>query len=328
MRQMNYEQALTKLGVKWEYADKVPVDSINATRGLQMQARLQPLDHNLIDTYAAMLVDGYEPPPLLLWKHGKSMLIPLDGNQRIAANLQVAKKHRLNHFAAYIVTTDDPMVSDRICWTWNNMVNGRRLSYEECLEHAITFVRKYGQSIQQSAKEWSVKAWELQSKITVLEMNELAGKAGFEIPPTVSNQSLVILNQTRKLGDDVATKAIKVASENGFSENDSKALIKAIQHAPTAEKKVAAIDTFAQSETIRQRKAETKGGRMRPMKLPRLQLQSQLDNMENLFERFPDKAAFKPVGHEDKAHYRDSARICCNHMIRIYGLGSLLNGGE
>lgn len=38
------------------------------------------------------------------------------------------------------------------------MRHGRRLSYEECLEHALTFVRKYGQTTTAAAKEWGVKA--------------------------------------------------------------------------------------------------------------------------------------------------------------------------
>lgn len=109
MRILTYEQALNRQGVQWEYVEGIKLDDINHTRGKQMQARLEPLDHNLIDEYMALLEDGSEPPPLLLWKPGRGMYVPLDGNQRIEAMRQVAKKHQ-RPFSGYVVTTDDQMI--------------------------------------------------------------------------------------------------------------------------------------------------------------------------------------------------------------------------
>lgn len=63
MKNPIYEQALNRFGIAWQYRDDVHEDQINVTRGKQLQARLEPLDHNLIEEYANLLKDGSKPPP-------------------------------------------------------------------------------------------------------------------------------------------------------------------------------------------------------------------------------------------------------------------------
>lgn len=326
MKHAIYEQALTKCGVEFEYVEQIPADEINHTRGRQMQARLQPLDHDLIDSYAVMIAEGFTPPPLLLWKHGKSLPVPLDGNQRIAANQQVPAKKRLKHFSAYVVKTDDLMVVDRLCWSFNNMVNGRRLSYEECLEHALTFVRKYGQTITAAAKEWGVKEWELQKRVTDAEMTELAESAGIKLPASLDKKVLAIISQIRKFGDDVVLRTMKAVAENGTSQTEAEELVRSISRAKSLETKMEAINSFINQDSTKQRRAETQNGRSIPIKLPRHQLQQLLDRVEEVLDRYKDKKAFAPVGKEDWQRYSDAARKIANHLISIYGLGALLNG--
>lgn len=322
MRQPNYEQALTKCGVQWEYVEAVPLERINTTRGKLMQARLVPIDPDLVDKYAEMLGDGFTPPPLLLWKHGKSLLIPLDGNQRLAANAQAKK--RLPAFSAYVVTTDDLMVVDRLCWSFNNLVNGRRLSYEECLEHALTFVRKYNQPITDAAKEWGVKAWELQKRLTKAEMQDLAGRHNITLPKALDLNVLVVVSSLRKFGDDIAVNVLKTVAASGTTQAEAEVLIKDIGRAKTLEAKIKVIDDFGASEQTQQRRAETLNGRVAPIKLPRDQLQTMLDRLEDLLDRYSDKKAFTPVGRETKAKYMTVAKKVANHIISIYGLGALL----
>ncbi len=328
VRQASYEQALQKQGIAFEYVDKVPLDQINHTRGKQMQARLEPLDHNLIDNYADMIADGFEPPPLLLWKltNSRSLLVPLDGNQRIAANQQVSGRKQLKAFSAYVITTDDLMLVDRLCWSFNNLVNGRRLSYEECLEHAITFHRKYGQPYTQAAKEWGVKVWELQAATVALELRELAEAHGVKVPANTPRDTLVPLNVLRKLGDDLAVKAIDIVANSGATHPQVAGLVKSVNEARNHADKLRVIEVFATSDHVLQRRAETKNGKVRSVKIPRHQLQSFLDRLEYLIDLYPDKKAFTPVGKEDKEKYINVSRKIANSLINIYGLGSYLGG--
>lgn len=327
MRSPTYEQALKKSGVKFEYIDAVPLSEINVNRGKTMQARLQPLDHDLIDRYAEMLDDDFDPPPLLLWKPGRGMYIPLDGNQRLAANAQCKQSKKRKSFSAYIIHTDDPMVSDRLCWTWNNLVNGRRLSYEECLEHALTFVRKYGQQIKDAAREWGVKGWELTAKVTEMEMRELAGTKRVELPINTPIGVFLELSAFRRIGDDVAINAMKTVADHGLGLLQVQQMTKEVRESKTHDAKIAVIDEFANRPDIQRHKAETKNGKhvIKADRLPRIKLQRLLEQAEYLFTNYPDKAALKPVGKPDRERYAGAALEVCNKLISIYGLGSLVH---
>lgn len=326
MRNPIYEQALRKQGVQFEYVESVPDDEINWTRGKQMQARLLPLDQTLIDEYALMFEQGFEPPPLLLWKHHKSLLVPLDGNQRGAANAFLPKSKKRKAWSAYIVNLDDLMVVDRLCWQFNNMVNGRRLSYEECMNHAVTFVRKYNQPESSAAKEWGVKVWELTAKVREMNLRDMAAKNSINTD-NVPQATLLVLNPLTLLGEDIAIKAIKTVAEAGVGQSEAKELAQNVAKAKTNEAKHKVIDEFASSEKTQRTRAETKGGRMRvrPSRLPRTSLQLHADNCHSLLGKFED-AAFKPVGKDDIKEYREKWLEIVNRVISIYGLGSKLTG--
>lgn len=325
MKNPSYEQALTKSGVDFTYVDEVALDEINHTRGKQMQARLVPLDLNLIDEYRTMLEDGCVPPPLLLWKTGRGLYVPLDGNQRIEAMRTAAKKYQ-KPFSAYVVTNEDQMVVDRLCWQFNNLVNGRRLSYEECMEHALTMVRKYNQSVKQTARDWGVKDWDLQRKLNTAEMTDLA-MANKVDTKHISPSALLHLNPLRKLGDDVAVKAIKVIANNGLGDEAALELAADVSKAKTMDTKLALIDDMAKSAKAMQSRAATKGGKLSHKKgrAPREQLQRLLNQLEEVLDEY-QIPAFKPAGKEDRERYSGTSLFIANKLIAIYGLGALLKG--
>jgi hypothetical protein len=324
MRNPAYEQALRRLGVKHHYEPQVAVEDINVPAGRRTQARLHPIDDQLVDTYAEMLEEGSDPPPLILWRQGKGRYVPLDGNQRLAANEKVSAKKRRKHFDAYIIESGDQMVVDRVCWTFNNYVHGRRLTYEECMQHALTFVKKYGQSQEQAVKEWGVKKWELVQNIIDSDMRELAAKNNLNIPDATTKGVIVTLHGLRKLGDDIVVKAMKACVESGVGVEEARELTQKVSHASTNADKLKAIDAFAEAEHIVQRKAETKGGKTRPAPPPRVMLQTVLDKADRLFANYKDKRAFKASSKEEQAKYRDIARVVANGLIEVYGLGGLL----
>lgn len=326
-KQANYEQALDKSGVQWEYLEQVPLEQINVNRGKVMQARLEPLDHDLIERYMEMLKDGRIPPPLLLWRQGRGMWIPLDGNQRLAANALCPVKYRLKTFDAYILKTDDPMIADRTCWSWNNLVNGKRMSYEECMNHAVTMCRKYNANKETAAKEWGIKAWQLWKIIAEQEMRELAQANNVHLPPALATDCIVDLSVLRKIGDDVALKALKTAAENGLGTNQVTELLKEVKKAPTSKEKIEAITEYAKQEKVLRTRAETQGGRVHlPTKhLPRVKLQKLLDELDELLKA--DKRALQPVGKDDKEEYIATSRRILNRLIDVYGLGAFLKEG-
>lgn len=322
MRNPPHEQALNRFGIKYEYVESVPVGEINTTRGKQLQARLVPLDDGLIEEYKEMFNEGSKPPPLLLWKHGRSLLVPLDGNQRLAANERANAKHKLKAFDAYVVTTDDPMVADRLCWQFNNTVNGRRLSYEESLQHAVTMVRKYGQVIAQVAKDWSVKAWELSAKVREAELRDLAERKGIDTT-RIPAANLIELNPLLNVGENLALTAIKTIATTGIDQKSIKRAMDSVAKARTTESKIKVLEDWANSEEVQVARAATKNGRIAGRKTPspKSRLERQLNALEDLLGNYNEKA-LTGGGSEQ----RSTALFICNKLIVIYGLGALLKG--
>ena len=327
MRSHIIEQVLNKQGVKFEYVEKVSHDQINHQRGMAIQARLQPLDLPLIDSYREMRCEGFEPPPLLLWKPSeRSMYVTLDGNQRVHACKTAPKKHQ-TPFSAYVVDTDDQMVVDRLCWQFNNLINGRRLSYEESLAHALTFCRKYDQSSSKVAKDWGVKDWELKSKLREAETRELIGSKNVDLSH-VPTSTVLELAPLDVFGEDLLVKAAKVVAETGVGSIEVRQLNADVKKARTHDAKIKVIEDFAQTEKVQRVKAETKGGRVKKSRkgLPREQIQRKLSDLKWLLDEFSD-VALRPIK-EDRDEYSEMALWVSNRLISIYGLGSFLNGQE
>lgn len=323
MRMPSYEQALQKFGIPFEYVDAVPLADINVNRGKLMQARLDPIDQNLVGEYSRMLGEGFEPPPLLLWKHGRSLLVPLDGNQRLAANAECPIKARRKTFSAYIVKLDDQMVVDRLCWQFNNTVNGRRLSYDECMEHAITFVRKYNQPMAPTAKEWGVKGWELVAKVKELELRDFAAENKIDMSK-IPNTTVLRMQSFEKLGEDVLGKVMKATANSGIGHDAVAELASDVEKAKTLPIKLRLIDEFVVGEKVARAAAVTKNGKIQVKRgrHPREQLHKLLEQLEKLFDDYK-APAFKPGSKDERERYSGSALFVTNNLITIYGLGSL-----
>ena len=326
MRNSSYEQALKKAGVNFAYEEGILVEDINVTRGKQLQARLQPIDDDLVESYAKMTEEGFEPPPLVLWKHGKSKLTPLDGNQRLAANDRVSAKNKKKSFSAYVVSEEDPMVAERLCWQFNNMVNGRRLTYEESIRHAITFVRKYGQPVHATARDWGVKGWELESRCRELDIRDVGGKKGID-SSKIATGTVLALNPLMKVGEDILAKALKTVVDSGVGHAAVTEMVSDVGKARTMDAKLEIVDSFSKSAKVIQAKSSTKGGKLvvRNGQMARDKLQKHLNQMEDLLNEY-DADAFKPGSKADRERFSGAALVVCNKLITIYGLGSLLKG--
>ncbi len=171
MKNSVFEQCLNNEGVNWEYKEKILIEQIDLVKSQNNQARLEePIVNELVEQYTLLeQQEGYEFPAIVLWQPGpKSKYIIIDGNNRTHAKIKANKTLT----DAYLVISQDRKVIDRITWTFNNKVNGKRLTREECMIHAISYVRQYKITIAQAAKEWGVPAGSLQIKIKILDAKD------------------------------------------------------------------------------------------------------------------------------------------------------------
>jgi hypothetical protein len=321
MRNPTFEQALEKQGVTFAYVEEVALMEIDAAKGLRNQARLEePLDAELTETYACSYRDGYEFPPLVLHRPGpRSKFVPVDGNHRLGAAHKAGKKTH----DAYVLETTDQQVLDRITWTFNNSVNGKRLTREECLEHAISFVQKYGYTAVAAAKEWGVPPWQVQRGIRVNGVRNVLSSGGVRPCAALSDEVLNTLAPLEDVGEDVLVEAGKVVGQTGISIKECEELVKDVKRAKTHEAKVKVVQDFAQSPVAKQRQAETKGGRVRPPStMPRTQLVRLIAQANKLFEDYQAKEALRPPNAEFK-RVREEAGDLVHRLITLFGLGAL-----
>ena len=318
MRNPTYEQALANQGVKWEYVEKFDMAEIDYQKGLQNQARLEmPLDDDLVNAYALRMKDGDQFPPIVLWRPGKGRWIPVDGNHNLAAK----RKNNWKRTDAYLLDTKDQQVADRLTWTFNNSVNGRRLTPAEAMEHALSFVRKYGLPLTEAAKEWGVNVHNLQRHVKTAEIRDILNKNNVRINPAMADHCLFALSPLQNLGEDVLVKAGKLVSNSGITSEVVKTLVDRVQAARDSTKKLKAIDDFAESEAVRIRRAVTKGGRLRQAAGPRMQLLRHLSALQHLFEDYKERSALRPQGQAEYASTRDMAQDVVTRLVSLFGLG-------
>jgi len=319
-----FEQMLTKQGVGFEYVESLPMEDINMKAGIRNQARLlQPLDEELVNIYAQHMKDGCEFPAVVLARTGKGLWIPVDGNQRLAA----LEKNGRKRTDAYLLDTKDAQVIDRLTWTFNNLVNGKRLTHDEALHHAVTFVRKYGHTIKQAAREWNINQWTLQTAVQAEDVQDVLTKEGIRLTPSMNATKLQALNPLMKLGEDVVAKAGAVVNTSGVSVDEVKSLVAEVAAASTSEAKARVIDSFGKSDRVQTRRGITKNGTAVVQVLPRDRVLRALKDLDRVLfaQDVMDKKALRPVGEEYK-EARELAKDVVAGLVSLFGLGTVPKG--
>lgn len=313
MRNPVYEQALNKQGVEWEYLERLELSSVDRTKSLANQARLeQALDPDLVAHYREAYKQGDQFPPLVVHRPGRGKFILLDGNQRYSSCQPFPGWKGVLFHDAYLIKSDEEEVLNRIAWSFNNLVNGRRLSYEESLSHAVTFVRKYNWTRQQAATEFGVPHRAVEKIVALEEMKDrLREQKVKKIPVDYIIERLAPL---ANLGDDVFAKAAETAANIGAASTDVDELMKKVKRAKTHAAKLATITEYESSDHAQKRKAQTKGGTIQP-RTPDLaeRLARALRTVRSLLEESKVKTVFLP---HPKAE-REEAEELATDVIRL-----------
>lgn len=318
MRNPVYEQALNRAGVQWVYVEEIKLEDINLQRGLRNQARiLSPLDDDLVERYRERAMAGDEFPPVVLWKPGpRVMYVPVDGNNRLAAYGKVHKKKSTD---AYVLSTEDEKVVDFLTWTFNNEVNGKRLSAEEDLEHAITLVRKHGYTSEDVSKACRVKMWLLRQKIRALEVKEtLQAHGQHKSYAEVTDTKLDKLHALSTAGEEVLMKAVEVVGKTAAGETETQELVKEVRAAKTVPAKMEVLENYGSRPEVKARQAETRNGSIkRPRPAPRDELQRLLRQIHQLLDCHVDEA-LTPVGTSDKRQCQLLANTIIKRLKQVY----------
>lgn len=319
MRNTNYEHILTTQGCGFTYVESIALMDIDLLKGLRNQARLEkPIDDDLVADYATAMKAGAQFPPVVLWRPGRGRWIPVDGNQRLAA---IGKCEKVTT-DAYLLDTTDQMIADRISWTFNNAVNGKRLTKQECLHHAMTFVRKYGVSQEQAAREWGISPSTLRFATRAANLRDKLEKIEVANLNRLDDDRLSRISPLERLGDDVLSLGAAAVIENGLTQDQVNQMVADVGKARTHEKKIEAIVAFTKSEEAKVRCGETKGGTTKGKPLPRAELVKRMSALWRILEEYPATAlrptreAFKPA--------REKATDIVAKLTEVFGLGATM----
>lgn len=322
MRSPTYEAVLKRQGVSFTYLPRLDLEAIDVQASLRNQARLlNPLEDELIDQYSGWYKEGIDGPPLVVYekKRAKRTWIIMDGNQRSHA----ARKAGLKTLDAYSVETTDPMVIDRITWSFNNLVNGKRLTREEALAHAVSMVEKYNLDNKTAADEFGVHTKAVQQKVLANKLRRVLHENKANEATKLSDEKLEDLNSLRSLGDEVFTAAATTAQKCGLTRMDILTLKDDVKKAKTNDEKIEAVAKFADSDLAKQRRAETKGGTVKASATgisPAERLVQHLKVIARLLDTY-DKTSLRRMG----AHYQETLELATevvDRLIILYGLGS------
>lgn len=318
MRNPVYEQFLTSQGVKWRYLEKVELSSIDSKRSLANQARLeQALDTDLIAQYRSRYRKGDQFPPLVVHRPAKKFVL-LDGNQRLHACGPVPGWKGLRFHDAYLVDSGDEAVLNRIAWTINDGVNGKRMTYEDNLQHAVTYVRKYNWSAKQAADEFSVPHKVVWVFVRREELKDKLREQGVNRLP--SDPIIDYTGALAGLGDDIFAQSARVLTGIGAAASDAQDLVKKVRKAKTHADKLAVIGEYESSDYAQDRKAQTKCGTIRPRSpMARERLRRYLTEARNIMEDNPIKSVMLPVQPADKKEAKSLAADVVRLLINLYG---------
>lgn len=323
MRNPVYEQALSNESIPYEYRESVSLQDIDVGKGLRNQARLEnPLDKELAAEYGRHYKAGDKFPPVVLWRPGKGRWIPADGNHRLEG-LRLAGNRDTD---AYLLETTDLQVVERLSWRFNNLVNGRRNTPAECLQHALTMVRKYGWTARNAAKEWGLAEGAVARLVRIEDTKDVLRGRGLKITPAVTDAHLEKLHCLNAAGEDVLTAAATVVANSGIDTTQTEELVRRVRNAKDHDAKVKAVDDFAKEEFVRQKAAETSGGKRSQTgryKLPRQKLQEQLRALLDTLDGPGDrKAAFAMSKDEWKATRKIALEISVL-LNEVFGFGAV-----
>lgn len=139
------EAMLDAQGVAWTYVDEYPLDRINVVRSLANQARVEPLDQEVVERYTADVEAGDHFPPLIVHElDGEAIL--LGGNHRTAA----FRRAGVTTHAAYIVDGLEHVLA--ALRYEDNRRHGLPPTTEERAMHGLHLMRTFGYSQRDAAR--------------------------------------------------------------------------------------------------------------------------------------------------------------------------------
>lgn len=298
VKDFRIEQLLDREGVTWAYHESIPLESIDAARSLQNQARLgQPLDEATVEAYAIRMLDGFAFPALVGYPSRTGWRLN-DGNHRYKAKLEAG----LTDTDLYEVRSDDEWVLSRVTRVLNTM-EGRRESREALIEHGKHLVREFGRTVTEVERALGLPRDAVQVALRQDMGRSRVQSVGLE-PRAFSKTALLRLNAIQS--DRSLAEAARVVQEASLTAEATEDLVAAVRRARTEEEQLATIAAFRARPEYQERVADTgRGRRITRERAPKTIWFSAVQSAINLMEQYPSLHTMSITTDEDRRRFNE-----------------------
>lgn len=167
------EAWLDERGIAWTFEPAMALGRIDRAASLANQARLEPLDEDVVERYAADYERGDRFPPLIVYPKGRDgAVVLIGGNHRTAG---ATKAKRKTH-PAYVVTVTDDQV---LPLTYeDNRRHGLPPSDEERVLQALHLIGARGLTQDEAAAVVGLSVFKMRQGVGLAKAERRAKEAG------------------------------------------------------------------------------------------------------------------------------------------------------
>lgn len=297
------ESWLTERSVEWEFEPELPIDRIDRTRSLTNQARLEPLNQEVVDRYTADIQRGdVFPPVIALDQGGRTKLRLLGGNHRLWAHVAAGE----TTIQAYVVKAE-PEMAMRLTYE-DNRRHGLPPSDDERIVQAIHLIDT-GWTQEAAAACVGIPSPRISQERTMVKAARRAKSLGLDMERFNALQRHARYQLGRLRSDPVFVEASELAIKARMSVDQVKDLCTRLQDAKSDNDAMQVIGL--EEESLRDRIQRTGGGKARRVKTPRAEV---LIWMRGIRNRAADAVVSSIPTPEAKAEMRKEIKETMAHL--------------
>jgi ParB-like chromosome segregation protein Spo0J len=258
------EAWLNDRSVEWEFEPELSVERIDRARSLTNQARLEPLNQEVVDRYAADIARGDQFPPVIaLDPGGRGKLRLLGGNHRLWAHIAAGKKT----LPAYVVQAE-PEMAMRLTYE-DNRRHGLPPSDDERIIQAIHLIDT-GWTQEAAAATVGVPSPRISQERTMIKAARRAKDLGVDMDAFNALQRNARYHLGRLRSDPVFVEASVLAIKARMSVDQVKDLCTRLQDAKSDNDAMQVIGL--EEESLRDRIQRTGGGKAKRTRTARTEM--------------------------------------------------------
>ncbi len=255
-REEKVERHLTAAGVRFEYREDVPVQSIKReVKGAAYQARmLTKLNSDVLDLYASSYRRGDDLPAVVLVPSQKTsgMYDILGGFHRVNAMYQASKKTT----DAYVCTVPR-VVADRLARSLNTLESPIGSTKQERVAQAKQLITLHGLSIRAAAADQGISISLIEHDINADETTARLKDLGME----VNGLSTAHLSELHGVKNDHAlVRLTDIVVRAKLGPHAIRPILAEIKTARTEQAMMDVVNSYADSKLVREQLDRVAGG--------------------------------------------------------------------